>query len=212
MILACAFAIPAQARTLIVSNTNDNGPGSLRQALADANDGDTIDATSISGVIVLSTGELLVDKSVTINGPGAGFLAIDGNAVTRVFQTGSDEIIAISDLTIRNAQGNFGGGILNGDNATLTITASTMSGNTAALSRGTCNDGTHANPNSTFSRNVAGEGAGIYNSGAGMLTISNSTFSGNTASQTGGATFNLGTLLITNSTGSDNSGAFLAGG
>ena len=212
LILACAFAIPAKARTLIVSNTNDNGPGSLRQALADANDGDTIDATSISGVIVLSTGELLVDKSVTINGPGAGFLAIDGNAVTRVFQTGSDEIIAISDLTIRNAQGNFGGGILNGDNATLTITASTLSGNTAAFGGGTFNSGTLTILNSTFSGNVAGEGAGIYNSGAGMLTISNSTFSGNTASQTGGATFNLGTLLITNSTVSDNSGAFLAGG
>ncbi len=40
----------------MVSNTNDSGPGSLRQALMDANDGDTIDATGISGVITLTTG------------------------------------------------------------------------------------------------------------------------------------------------------------
>ena len=44
--LVCALTIPADARTIIVSNTNDEGPGSLRQALLDANDGDTIDATS----------------------------------------------------------------------------------------------------------------------------------------------------------------------
>src|SRR5437016_8721323 len=77
--LACVLTIPARATTVIVSNTNDNGPGSLRQALADANDGDTIDAMGISGVITLTTGQVLVDKSVTINGAGAGVLAVDGN-------------------------------------------------------------------------------------------------------------------------------------
>jgi hypothetical protein len=63
--LACALTIPAHA-TIIVSNTNDNGHGSLRQALVDANDGDTIDATGMSGVITLTSGELLVEKSVII--------------------------------------------------------------------------------------------------------------------------------------------------
>ena len=81
----CALTISGYATTIIVSNTNDNGPGSLRQALAIANDGDTIDATGISGVITLTTGQLLVDKSVTINGAGADVLAIDGNAASVVF-------------------------------------------------------------------------------------------------------------------------------
>ena len=85
--LACALTVSAQAATIIVSNTNDSGPGSLRQALAVANNGDTIDATGISGVITLTTGELLVDKSVTINGAAADLLAVDGNATSRVFQT-----------------------------------------------------------------------------------------------------------------------------
>src|SRR5438105_566681 len=102
LISASALTIPAHATTIIVSNTNNNGPGSLRQALVDANDGDTIDATGISGVIALTTGELLVDKSVTINGDGADVLAVDGNATSRVFQIGSGKTVTISDLTIRN--------------------------------------------------------------------------------------------------------------
>src|SRR5215831_9569945 len=48
------------ADIIIVTNTNDSGPGSLRQALVDANDGDTIDATGISGTILLTSGELQI--------------------------------------------------------------------------------------------------------------------------------------------------------
>src|SRR4029077_4777522 len=77
--LACALAISARADTIVVTNTNDDGPGSLRQALAIANDGDTIDATGISGAIILTSGVLLVDRSVTIDGAGADVLAVDGN-------------------------------------------------------------------------------------------------------------------------------------
>ncbi|PYK22042.1 MAG: hypothetical protein DME56_02535, partial [Verrucomicrobia bacterium] len=121
--LACALAIPAHATTIIVNNTNDSGQGSLRQALVDANDGDTIDATGISGVITLTSGELLVDKSVTINAAGADVLAVDGNATSRVFQIDSGETVTISGLTIRNGHDdNMGGGIDNESGATLTIT------------------------------------------------------------------------------------------
>jgi hypothetical protein len=81
----CAIAIPAHASIIPVTNTNDSGSGSWRQALVDANEGETIDPTGISGVITLTTGQLLVDKSVTINGPGADVLAIDGNAASVVF-------------------------------------------------------------------------------------------------------------------------------
>ncbi|MFZ0917003.1 MAG: right-handed parallel beta-helix repeat-containing protein, partial [Candidatus Udaeobacter sp.] len=58
---------------------------------------------------------------------------------------------------------------------------------------------------STFSSNMASQGGGIYNPGSGMLTISNSTFSGNAAPVAGGASFNLGTMQIANTTLSDNS-------
>jgi hypothetical protein len=208
--LACVLTIPAHATTILVSNTNDNGPGSLRQALVDANDGETIDATGISGVITLITGELLVDKSVTIEGAGADLLAIDGNATGHVFQIGSGETVAISGLTIRNGQGNFGGGILNGAGATLTITNSTLTGNTGAFGGGIFNSGTLTIVNSTVSSNTASEGAGAYNDGAGALTTTNSTFSGNAAGG-GGASLNLGTLQIANSTVSGNTANFAGG-
>jgi len=192
----------------VVNNTNDNGPGSLRQALVDANDGDTIDATGISGAITLSSGELLVDKSVTIEGAGAHILAVDGNATSRVFHVTSIGPVTISDLTIRNGQGGFGGGILNGAGAALSITNSTLSGNTGAFGGASYNAGTLTIVNSTVSGNTASEGAGTYN--AGTLTITNSTFSGNTAGG-GGAVISLGPLLIANSTLSGNSANFAGG-
>jgi hypothetical protein len=74
----CVFAMPAHAETIAVINTNDSGPGSLRQALVDASDGDTI-AFAVTGTIVLTGGGLVIDKRVTISGPGADHLSIDGN-------------------------------------------------------------------------------------------------------------------------------------
>ena len=164
--LACTLTISADATTIMVTNTNDNGPGSLRQALAEANDGDIIDATGVSGVITLSTGVLVVNKTVTINGAGADLLAVDGNAASAVFHVTSIGSVTISDLTIRNGQGNFGGGILNSNGGTLTITNSTLSGNAAGFGGGTFNTGTLTIVNSTVSGNMASEGAGIYNAGA----------------------------------------------
>jgi hypothetical protein len=202
---------PAQATVIPVTNTNDSGPGSLRQALAIANDGDTIDATGISGVISLTTGELVVGHSVIINGPGADVLAIDANAASDVFHVTSFGPVTISDLTIRNGQNNFGGGILNGSGGTVTIINTTVSGNAAPFGGGIYNSGTLSIVNSTVSGNMAGsEGAGVYN--ASTLTITNSTFSSNAARGEGGGCINGGMLLITNTTLSGNSATDVGGG
>src|SRR6185369_3317147 len=82
--LVCAAVISGHAATITVTNTNDSGPGSLRQALATANDGDMI-VFSVTGTIGLTSGELLVGTSITISGPGAANLAVNGNAKTRLF-------------------------------------------------------------------------------------------------------------------------------
>jgi hypothetical protein len=202
---------PAQATVIPVTNTNDSGPGSLRQALAIANDGDTIDATGISGVISLTTGELVVGHSVIINGPGADVLAIDANAASDVFHVTSFGPVTISDLTIRNGQNNFGGGILNGSGGTVTIINTTVSGNAAPFGGGIYNSGTLSIVNSTVSGNMAGsEGAGVYN--ASTLTITNTTFSSNAARGEGGGCINGGMLLITNTTLSGNSATDVGGG
>src|ERR1041385_5772551 len=199
--------VSASATVIAVTNTNDSGPGSLRQALAVANDGDTIDATGISGVIRLTTGQLLVDKSVTINGPGADLLAVDGNAASIVFfifRNPPGETVTISGLTIRNGRGGtFGAGIVNEE--TLTVSNSAISGNMVGeLGGGIANAGTATIINTIISGNSAAQGAGIYNPG--VMTVINSTITGNMATTTGGAcTTAGGSLEITNSTLSNNS-------
>src|SRR5215475_4724426 len=102
----CLIALSTQAATITVTNTNDSGAGSLRQALAAAADGDTIDFDySLNGqTITLTSGELLVDKGVIVNGLGPNNLAVDGNHASRVFHVSGDVTATISGLTITNGQ------------------------------------------------------------------------------------------------------------
>src|SRR5690349_20387724 len=74
----------ARAASLTVTNTNDSGPGSLRQAIADAQSGDTITfASGLHGqTISLTSGQLAISRDLTINGPGAGQLAISAGGLS----------------------------------------------------------------------------------------------------------------------------------
>src|SRR6478672_4844268 len=106
--LVCSAATSAHANIITVTNTNDSGPGSLRQGLADANDGDTINF-AVTGTIGLTSGELLVSKNITISGPGAENLAVNGNAKSTVFHIAPGETVTISDLTITNGDSSSSG-------------------------------------------------------------------------------------------------------
>src|SRR5947208_10323525 len=124
--LLCGMATAAYAATITVTNTNDSGPGSLRQALADANDGDTInfDPALNGQTINLTSAELVVDKNITISGPGPDLLAISRSSGTfRIFHVMPGLTVTIAGLMISNgdAHFDFGGGILN-DHETLTLT------------------------------------------------------------------------------------------
>ncbi len=123
------------AATITVINTNDSGLGSLRQALVGANDGDTINFdSSLNGQrITLTSGELNVDRNVTISGPGAKNLTVDGNWQSRVFHVNPDKTVTIDGLTVANGLAESftsGGGIYN-KAAVLTVTNCTFSGNSA---------------------------------------------------------------------------------
>ena len=76
----------AYATTITVTNTNDSGPGSLRQALVDSQDGDTIDFDpSLKGqTISLTSAELFINKSITISGLGPNLLAVSRAQNTRL--------------------------------------------------------------------------------------------------------------------------------
>ena len=90
---------------IVVTNTNDSGPGSLRDALAVAKDGDTIDFdSSLKGqTITLTSGQMIVDKDVTISGPGANNLVVDGHKQSRVFYINLGKTVTIAGLTLKNS-------------------------------------------------------------------------------------------------------------
>src|SRR5262245_15774005 len=96
-----AIAVPCSVRaaTITVNSTDDpagpSGTTTLREALAAAADGDTIDATGVSGTILLTGGELLVTRNVTILGPGAANLAVNGNATGRVFHITAGTLVFV---------------------------------------------------------------------------------------------------------------------
>jgi hypothetical protein len=221
VLLLCAVAIPGHATTITVTNTNDSGPGSLRQALADASDGDTI-TFAVTGAIQVTSGELVIDNSITISGPGADSLVLSGDFQTRILHVMPGPTVTIAGLIIRSgsAQFDFGGGILN-DHATLTLTNCAVDANQAFGGGGIYNDGAGGSATLTIvdstltgnyatGGNVGFGGGGIYNDG--LLTIINSTISANFADSgfplnlgiAGGIFSQGGTLTITNSTIADN--------
>jgi hypothetical protein len=202
--------------TIVVTNINDSGPGSLRDALAMANDGDTIDAIGVSGIILLTSGELQITHNVTINGPGAANLAINGNGTFRVFENfGSN--VTISGLTTTNGHppvgdSNGGGGILN--HGGLTLSGSSIVSNNAGCSGiFHCYDGGGINTlggtltvtNGVINENGAGGGGGGINGTNGAtVTITGSTINGNRSCGGAGIHIYNAQLTVMNSTISGN--------
>jgi len=212
---------PAMAATITVTNTDDSGVGSLREAIASAAPGDTINF-SVTGTITLTSGELLISKDLTITGPGASRLAISGNNASRVFRIPAGTV-SISNVTIQN--GNIptgqqgGGGIFNQGTLTLNnvvVRNNTVNGTDSPdVGGGICNGwglgkGTLIINDSMISGNTAARGGGIFNTGAETLTITNSTVTGNTAIRAGGilsyATVNMMNSTISNNIASNSSG------
>jgi hypothetical protein len=112
-----------------VTNLNDTGAGSLRQAIIDTPAGGTVHfQAGLSGTITLTSGELGISKNLTVAGPGADVITVSGNYASRVFDIGATFTVDISELTI--ADGSMtsvdGGGIYNF--GTLTVTDCTLIG------------------------------------------------------------------------------------
>ena len=229
------------AATITVTTTADSGAGSLRDAIATASDGDTIQfAAALNGQsIMLTSAELAIDKNITINGPGPNHLTVTKSSGTfRILHVLPGHTVKIEGLTIRGGNGNLGpngSGVLN-DHATLTMNRCAVQNNSGQgiQGAGIYNDGSGGSAtlvifNSTVSDNASlgatigcfASGGGIYNSAGGTLTITNSSVSNNNSGQPsgplvpcgdGGGISNLGELTITNTTISGNSAGIHGGG
>jgi hypothetical protein len=146
----------------IVTSLSDSGTGSLRDALASGDS--TIDfAPGMHGTITLSSGELVVNSSVTINGPGADKIAVSGNNAGRVFEVASGFNVTIDGLTITKGYAPDSGGGIQNDGSSLTLSGDEITQNVVFASA-----------------TSAGRGGGLR-SVAGILTISDCEFTGNEA-------------------------------
>lgn len=93
------------AATNVVSNLADDlSAGTLRATIANSLAGDTIVfGSNLSGTISLIRGQLLLNKNLTIRGPGAKVVTISGNNTTRVLSI-TNATVALSGLTIANGR------------------------------------------------------------------------------------------------------------
>ena len=221
MALALAIATvvaagQAQAVDLIVTSTDDSGPGSLRQALLDATAGDRITfAPALAGqTITLTSARLdiaLDQNGLTIDGD----LDDDGQPDVTVEQTLEDAEV----LMIDEASATIDGLVITGGDSTnaggiemfssrVTVANSTITGNTGPRGGGIFGIGSEITiTNSTITGNTGplGLGGGIFVA-ASEVTITNSTISGNSSLQGGGVYgVSSGSTTITDSTISGNS-------
>ena len=177
--LAGTASASAAAEPITVANTNDGGPGSLRQTIADAPAGATIAVPA--GTYSLTGGEIAIAKSLTIRGAGASTTIVRAGTASRLFHTsGASSTITISEVTIRDGHPQMtaanevdGGGVLN-DDATLTLSDDVITLNSADA------DGIGANG----SGGVA-NGGGVFNGDRGTLRLVHSSVLANTASADG---------------------------
>lgn len=199
-----AASKPPTPMTFVVTNTNDSGPDSLRQAILDANansgaDSIDFDLPGCPCAIELSGGQLEINEDVSINGPGLRDqqfdLILSANSASRLFVINSGAV-SISGLVLLNGYveepAEFGGGaILNWSSDPLTLTEVFLYGNQAAGSSTV--GGAIANFSAPLilnrvaaAYNQAAYGGVVY-SETGAVTVTDSFFFINASASGGGA-------------------------
>ena len=151
----------------------------LRDAIMASVSGDTINF-SVTGTITLQ-GPLVIDSNLSISGPGAGLLTVDGNSLGRIFTASGSTVVSISGLTLTHglvddtttADSLVGGAILVSPNSHLTLDQMVIEYNTVDC----------ADPCSV------GNGGAIASIAGSSLTITDSTISSNSATLAGGGIY-----------------------
>lgn len=213
MLLPLFLPIHLHATSITVTTCTDGVPGSLRDALARAGDGDTIgfglDCPADTPML-LNGGPLIIRTNLTVDGSGHTVTLSGGGMVGLLEVTGGIHL-TMNALTLVAGARMFGAGIDN-NGGTVVVTASTFRGNVASFAGGGIytNGGSVTVMDCTFVEDTAGQaGGGIANNG-GTLTVINSTFARNSADR-GGGIANLGTATLTNTLVAASGGGALSG-
>ncbi len=211
--------------TITVTNNNDSGPGSLRNACASAAAGDTITfAPSLANQkITLTSGELFLKRDVIIDGSSAGKMTISGNNASRVFMMDGSTKVTLRNLIITNGKvsgtdpnnekTSAGGGIRTEGYCTLTLEYCEVNNNVAGLGGGihagfrsktTVIGSKFSGNDGSLAKNTERGAGAIGTKSGGELTVRDSEFTNNKGGYGGAINNLLGSLTIENSKFSGN--------
>jgi CSLREA domain-containing protein len=231
-----------EVQTILVTNLNDSGAGSLRQAITDANASPDTNAINfqigLTGTITLLTTlpdlstPLAISTSMAINGPGANQLTVmrstaGGTSDFRIFTIPQFATASISGLTISNgrlAVNQAGGGVSN--RGMLTMTECNVYGNNLspvnfdAGGGGLFNAGSMTLNKCNIGGTAPGQGNGANGGGAGISEIGTLVMTGGSIVGNSGTGINVGqggaTLInvniSNNAVSSGTGGVFVSGG
>lgn len=198
---SASTSLPDADLSTLVSNSNDSGPGSLRQAICNAAarpgpDMITFASNLSGGVVRLTSAQLDINDpsgAVTITATNLpSGLAVSGEGSFRVFNVAAGSIAILDSIIVTNGNSfsEFGGGLLN--QGTTTLRRCTFAGN-RTLQHGAAIRNLYASAlltveNCTFANNRAefGGGGAILNDGGPTLVMRHCTIVSNTAGAFGG--------------------------
>jgi hypothetical protein len=157
---------------ITVVNADNGGAGSLREAIAAAQDGDTIKfASSLANKTITLDSQIKILSSVTIDGSGADSLTISGDNKTRIFEIGqrNDKLnVTIQNLTLSDGRSVVG------------TTTDSQIGQGGAIRIHDYSD--LVLENTVLKNNVAERGGAVYSGYGSSVTARNSTFENNDGS------------------------------
>ncbi len=213
--------------TLIVSTTADSGNGSLRRAIATAKSGDTIQFSKqlSNKTIALKSGQIILDKNLTIDGGNAPGLTVSGDHNSRIFYLDRKKRAAIKNLTLADGKTKGAGGAIDTRHeSTITLDNVNIHNNTSSLGGGmrlghlakaTITNSSFKGNDGTLTDKYRGFSAGAisHKESRGQLIVKGTTFENNRGFN-GGAILSLSTVtfIVEDSTFKNNVAEDMEGG